>query len=227
MREKQKRFKFIFLFIAFDMKILKKSNIRHKNFHLSFSVMLRVPPWIQKQVAPDSSGRRLILLISKTKRMSFCVKSWKTKFLIYNFRLKNTYFLALFSVFRMFSNGLKFYHICCPNHSCSLKLSFAPKTNKWYRAHIFPFLNLLIWTLRHFFCYSQKTFYYTSFYLSNIKRRTVVDRGLFSIFVSTFCSVSVTLVYSKMTVEYESRVGAIINWFTTVCCPSHALSKWL
>ena len=30
----------------------------------------------------------------------------------------------------------------------------------------------------------------------------------------------------SMTVEYESRVGAIVNWFTTVCCPSHALRKW-
>ena len=30
----------------------------------------------------------------------------------------------------------------------------------------------------------------------------------------------------SMTVEYESRIGAIINWFTTVCCPSHAPRKW-
>ena len=39
--EEKKQFKLILLFIAFDLE--KKSNIRHKNFCLSFSIMHRVP----------------------------------------------------------------------------------------------------------------------------------------------------------------------------------------
>ena len=78
------------------------STIRHKNFRpsvlLHLFVTLRGLPWILKQVGQEDSGKILISLNGKTKKIQFSLKIefinllWHPKIVHYFFRfLKNIY----------------------------------------------------------------------------------------------------------------------------------------